>query len=412
MITITMDDSHVVSIAQLRELLKVTNKVECKSKNKKATYEWIGRTLGRFKYFSKNKKEKSIIKQYITQFTGLSDPHVKKLIRRKKETGRIELRSTARHHFPTVYTTDDIARIVETDNAHNRLSGPATKKLFERAYTIFGDMRYERLKDISVSHLYNLRETRQYRSHALTYAKTNPVNIPIGERRKPNPNGIPGYLRIDTVHQGDLNNVKGIYHINVVDEVTQWELIGCVEKISEAYLAPLLEDLLAQFPFRIIGFHSDCGSEFINEKVARMLNKMLVEQTKSRARHCNDNALVEGKNGSIIRKYFGYGYVPKQHASLINEFYRKYFNGYLNFHRPCGFATVVTDKKGKQKKTYDTYLTPYEKLKSLDHPKRYLKSTVTLRCLDIIATNETDNECAASMQKARVELFTKIHKKS
>jgi hypothetical protein len=407
-----MNDSHVVSIAQLKELSKLTNKVEFKSENKKETYKWIGETLGKFKYFSKKKKEKSIIKNYIVQFTGLSDPQVKKLIKRKKNTGYLTPKSTARNTFSTVYTTSDIARLIETDNAHKRLSGPATKRIFERMLNEFSDIRYERLKDISVSHLYNLRHTRQYTSHSLTHTKTNPVKIPIGERRKPDTKGKPGHLRIDTVHQGDLDKVKGVYHVNIVDEVTQWEIIGAVEGISEIFLAPLLEELLEQFPFKILGFHSDCGSEYINYRVAKMLQKMLVAQTKSRSRHCNDNALVEGKNGSIIRKYFGNGHIPKKYAKEINEFYKQYFNPYLNYHRPCGYATDIVSDKGKIKKKYDTYMTPYEKLKSLDNARAYLKTTNTLKCLDLIATNQDDNEAAMNMQKARVELFNKFNKKS
>jgi transposase InsO family protein len=333
MMVITMDDSHVVSIAQLKELSKLTNQVEFKGKNKKEMYEWIGNILSRFKYVSRKKKDKSIIKDYIIQFTGLSDPQIKKLIKRKKKTGRVFVMSQKRHYFKTTYTKEDIARLIETDNAHKRLSGPATKRIFERMFDKFGDNRFKRLKDISVSHIYNLRATRQYTSHSLTYTKTNPVRIPIGERRKPDTKGKPGYLRIDTVHQGDLDKVKGVYHVNIVDEVTQWEIVGAVEGISESFLAPLLEELLEQFPFKILGFHSDCGSEYVNYRVAEMLQKMLIAQTKSRARHCNDNALVEGKNGSIIRKYFGNGHIPKKYAKEINEFYRKYFNPYLNYHR-------------------------------------------------------------------------------
>ena len=362
MITITMNDSHVISIAQLQALLKITNEVEFKSKNKKETYEWIGTTLGRFTYFSKKKKEKSIIKKYISNVTGLSRTRIKKLIARKKKTGRVFASTTKRHRFPTRYTTDDIARIIETDNAHQRLSGPATKRIFKRQFEVFGDKRFERLKDISVAHLYNLRGTRQYQSHSLTYTKTNPVQVPIGERRKPDPKGRPGYLRIDTVHQGDLDKAKGVYHINIVDEVTQWEIVGAVEGIAESFLSPLLERLLAEFPFRILGFHSDNGSEFINRQVAAMLTKMLAEQTKSRSRHCNDNALVEGKNGSVIRKHLGRNYIPRKYAEEVNEFYDKYFNEYLNFHRPCGFATITTDYKGQTEENVSDVLHPVRKI--------------------------------------------------
>ena len=80
--------------------------------------------------------------------------------------------------------------------------------------------------------------------------------------------------------------------------MTQFEVVVSVERISEVYLIPALEHLLASFPFVIRGFHADNGSEYINRRVARLLEKLRIEFTKSRARHSNDNALVECKNGS------------------------------------------------------------------------------------------------------------------
>ncbi len=106
-----------------------------------------------------------------------------------------------------------------------------------------------------------------YRETRICYQKTKPTKVSIGERRRPTPQGRPGYLRIDTVHQGDRDGVKGVYHINAVDEVTQWQIVGATAQISEAWLMPLLEAMLDQFLFRILGFHSDNGSEFINHKV-------------------------------------------------------------------------------------------------------------------------------------------------
>jgi len=86
-------------------------------------------------------------------------------------------------------------------------------------------------------------------------------------------------------------------------------VIGATPQISETWLIPVLEAMLEQFPFRILGFHSDNGSEFINHTVAELLNKLLVEQTKSRPRHSNDNGLVETKNAAVIRKLMGYGHI-------------------------------------------------------------------------------------------------------
>lgn len=337
--------------------------------------------------------------------TCLSDAQLTRLIARKKKFGKIWFESTGRHRFPKQYSPEDVARLIETDNAHQRLSGPATKEVLRREYEVFHQEAYRNTFSISSSHIYNLRKTRQYQSHCLTMKKTNPVKIPIGERSKPKPQGKPGFLRVDSVHQGDLDKEKGVYHINIVDEVIQWEIVGCVERISEYFLAPLLENLIAQFPFVILGFHSDNGSEFINKRVAQLLNKLFIQQTKSRARHSNDNALAEGKNGSIIRKHIGYKHIPRRFAPAINQFYREHLNMYLNYHRPCGYATVITDKKGKEKKMYNVYKVPYERFKSLHDAEQYLKPGTTLKMLDEIAYQKSDNQCAALMQKAKDELF-------
>ena len=94
-------------------------------------------------------------------------------------------------------------------------------------------------------------------------ARTRPTPVRIGVRKAPAVQGLPGCIRIDTVHQGDQDGLKGVYHINAVDIVTQWELVAAVERISEAYLLPVIALLLEGFPFAIRGFHSDCGSEYV-----------------------------------------------------------------------------------------------------------------------------------------------------
>ena len=346
------------------------------------------------------------MKAYMMKMTGFSDPQLTRLIGKKRTTGNIYVTTPLkRHSFPRIYGPEDVSLLAETDNAHSRLSGQATKQIFLREHSMFGNKEFSNLAHISVSHLYNLRGLRQYQTHALFFTKTNSRQVSMGKRAKPRPQGKPGFLRVDTVHQGDLEKEKGVYHVNIVDEVTQWEVVGAVEKISEAYLLPLLEMLLDRYPFTILNFHSDNGSEYLNNVVARLLNKLLIAQTKSRSRHCNDNALVEGKNGSIIRKHMGYAYIPQKHASLINTFYQEHLNGYLNYHRPCGFATTTTDKKGKQKKVYKTYQTPYERLKSLTNASQFLKKGVTFEVLDALAFKQSDNECAKAMQKAKANLF-------
>jgi hypothetical protein len=172
---------------------------------------------------------------------------------------------------------------------------------------------------------------------------------------------------VDTVHRGDWDGVKGVYHINAVGAVVQWEAVGFACQISERHLIPVLEAILYHFSFQIRGFHSDNGSEFVNHRVAGMLDKMLVEFTRSRANRTQDNALVEGKDGAVIRKHIGYGHIAGEHAELVHKFYAAHLNPYLNFHRPCGFATVSLDAGGRRRRQYKLadYATPDEKLKSL-----------------------------------------------
>lgn len=404
--TIRMSDKNLVTIEQLEAFTRASHSVIFKGAKRKEKYQWVDQLLVRFFYFTLRKRDKMTVRKFIMKMTGYSDAQATRLIRKKKKTKHVlAAPSSTRSTFPTTYTTDDVARLIEMDEAHKRMSGHATKKLCERAYTVFHDERFVRLKDISVSHLYNLRGRRQYISHATTWTKTRPTNVPIGERRKPYPGGKPGYIRVDSVHQGDQDKEKGVYHINLVDEVTQWEIIGCVEGISEAFLFPLLKDLLNQFPFRVVGFHSDNGSEYINYQVARLLNKLTIEQTKSRPRKSNDNALVEGKNGSVIRKHMGYTHIPRQHAKPINHFYQTSFNLYVNYHRPSGYATTIIDKKGKEKKVYDLYETPYEFFERMPDAESYLKPGITFADLDRIANAMSDLQCATVMQKAKLELF-------
>ena len=201
-----------------------------------------------------------------------------------------------------------------------------------------------------------------------------------------------------------------MYHINAVDEVTQWEIVASVGRISEAYLAPVLDSMLAQFPFVIKGFHSDNRSEYVNKIVADLLNKLLIRFTKSRPRHTNDNSLVETKNGSVVRRNLGYAYIPQRCAEVINEFNRDFFNPYINFHRPCFFPVTVIDHKGKVKKTYpyEEVMTPYEKLRLLSEAENYLRPHITLERLEAVVNQMSDNQFAERMVKARSDLFQQI----
>jgi transposase InsO family protein len=403
-----MNDTELLELREVRKFINASTTISFSPANQAESYKWIAGTLKRFNYFKLSKKDKGTVRTYLAKRTRYSRAQLNRLIEQYRKKRWIGKKHRVRNCFAKRYTSADILLLAETDECHQTLSGPATKKLFERGYNVFEDSRYERLAGISVAHIYNLRKRNIYCEKRRYFTKTQRSMVAIGERRKPSPNGEPGYLRIDTVHQGDQDKEKGVYYINAVDEVTQMEVICAVEKISENYLIPVLEQIIEFFPFVVKEIHSDNGSEYINRTVARMLNKLLIELTKSRARQTNDNALVEGKNGSIVRKWFGYCYIPQKHAALINEFLKKYFVSYINYHRPCHYPVITVDEKtGKQRKRYpyDKMMIPYEKLKSLPEAKQYLKTGVSFAELDTIAKKETDLEAARKAKQAREKLF-------
>jgi transposase InsO family protein len=403
---ISVQDGERLSLEQIQAFLEGSQELQFQAGDRRELYEWVERTLVQQEYGGLGRREKGLLRRYVAKMTGLGRAQVTRLISQYQASGQVRAKTYRRHHFASRYGSQDIALLAEVDEAHETMSGPATQKLIERAYHEFHDQRFGNLAGISVAHLYRLRATRTYRQHRVVCQPTRPSQVSIGERRRPDPQGRPGYLRVDTVHQGDdLDGSKGPFHINAVDEVTQWEVLVAVAQISEAHLIPALEAMLEQFPFRIRGFHSDCGSEYINHTVARLLKKLLVEQTKSRPYHSNDNGLVEAKNGAVVRKHMGHWYIGSEHAAAITQFYRESFHPYLNFHRPCAVPEIEIGEKGKRKRVYRWYATPWQILRQLPGVAGHLRAGVTIAALDQQARAQSDLESARQMQQAKRRLF-------
>jgi len=405
-----MNVKHLQTLQQVTDFLHGSASFEPVPAAKAERYKWIEQTLLHFRYASRSKAEKGLLIAYLCRISGYSRQQITRLIRRFLAQGWLTWDVSPAKGFVSRYTAEDIRLLAEIDSLHETPSGPAVKKLCERAWQCFGDQRFERLAGISVAHLYNLRKRTEYCKVRIVHEKTRPVKNTIGVRRKPDPQGRPGFIRIDTVHQGDLDGVKGLYHINAVDEVTQFEVVFTVERISEQFLIPALAALLDFFPFQILGFHADNGSEYINRRVAELLEKLRIELTKSRSRHCNDNALAESKNASVVRKILGYCHIPQKFAPQVNRFNQEYLVPYVNYHRPCFFPEITTDSKGRQRKCYryEHMTTPYEKLKSLPDADQFLKPGLSFRSLDDIAYAISDNESAERLQIARRLLFESI----
>lgn len=370
--------------------------------------QWVRDRLVRFTYRRLRRSQQGIFRRFLSRVSGYSAAQLSRHIHAYR-SGKPLRQFQSRHCFPSTYTERDRELLAEVDNATCRLSGNLTAQFCVDQFNA-GDPRFIRLKNVSCATIYRLRKSKHYEMYSVTVEKTKPTQVPIGERRKPEPNGIPGFLRVDTVHQGDFNKEKGVYHINFVDEVTQWEVVIAVEHISESVLEEVLKIALLLFPFRILNFHSDNGSEYINKTVAALLNKLLIRQTKGRPRHSNDNGLVETKNGAIIRKEMGYWHIPGVFASRINVFYRDHFIVFLNYYRPCHFPERTTLKNGKVIVRYrrKDCMTPYKKLQSLLNWQQYLRSGITHEELQCQASTKTPLQAAQEKNKAKRQLFSVI----
>jgi transposase InsO family protein len=416
---IDMNESQVSSIDQMRAVLAGTQALEFHICDDDAhRYRWIASVLERIAYRQRKRPERGVVLAYLRRFSGYSRAQITRLVGRWLERRPLEKRYGApAQAFARRYSLQDIELLAQIDQAMDTLSGPATVHVLRRQYQLFGDDRFERLAVLSVSHLYNLRARPEYLGRRVHFEKTRPnKNITIGVRRAPQPDGRAGFIRIDSVHQGDRDGIKGLYHINAVDCVTQWQVVATVQGISEAFLLPVIEQMLEQFPFRIHGFHADNGSEYVNHTVARMLEKLRIEFTRSRPRRSNDNALAETKNGAVVRKAFGYSHIPQEHATVFNEFCRTRLNPFLNLHRPCLFATEVEDAKkpGRIRKVYrhDKAMTPLEKLASLPAEKVDWKPGESLDKWQAMARSVPPLDAGQAVQDARKKLFESLRRRA
>lgn len=412
---IDMNEAQVRTLEQVRQVVAGTQALEFRrEQDDQARYEWIAQVLMRFAYRQLHRNDKGAVLAYLQRLSGYSRAQVTRLVGDWVQGKPLKKKyRPPPHAFARRYTPADVALLADVDRAMGTLSGPATACVLRRQRDVFNVPGFERLGDISVAHLYNLRASGGYREQRVVLTKTQPTKrVDIGVRRAPAPEGRAGFIRIDSVHQGDQDGIKGLYHINAVDCVTQWQVVASVQTISEAHMLPVIEQMLEQFPFEILGFHADNGSEYVNHRVAKLLDKLKVEFTRSRPRRSNDNGLAETKNGAVVRKEFGYAHIPQRHATRFNTYCREYLNPFLNFHRPCLFSTDKPDAKkpGRIKRVYrpQDAMTPLDKLAGLPESAQGLRQGMTLEHLRQLATALSDVQAAQELNEARDALFKRV----
>ena len=415
----TLRIEYLRTMEQVAAFLEAKGPVEYQPSDRTGAYQFVARTLARLGYYAPDRPSKALVKRILAKTTGYSRAQLTRLIRQHRKTGRVEDRRDGNQGrpFERIYTPADVRLLAQVDADLGQMSGLATRVVLHREFHVFGNARFERLAGISASHIYNLRASRTYRTRRTVVVGTRASTVAVGERRAPQLDGLPGFLRVDTVHAwtlstlGDRDGAKGVYLVNLVDQVTQYEFVGAVQAISERFLAPLLEALLGLFPFIVVGFHADNGSEYINHTVAALLNKLHVREfTKSRPRRSTDNALVEGKNANVVRRFLGHEHIPRHFAPQVDAFAREHLSPYLNYHRPCLFVSEREGANGRVRRVYRAadVRTPYDKLRSLPNAEAHLRPGVTFADLDAEAHAVSDLGAARALNAARDRLFQAI----
>ena len=174
-----------------------------------------------------------------------------------------------------------------------------------------------------------------------------------------------GFMEMDTVaHCGDQLVGEFVYSLDMVEIATGWSEQIAVMGKSEVGIVKAIEAIKQGLPFDLKGLDSDTGSEFVNWHMVRWCEIQKLSFTRSRPYYKNDNAYVEQKNYTHIRKWLGYRrYDNKRQLDLINDLYRNELRLFNNF-----FLPVMKIKRKEKvnnsvcKKIYDTAQTPYQRL--------------------------------------------------
>jgi hypothetical protein len=179
--------------------LEAGDEVEFKAGNKEDLYEWVSQTLQQLNYRKLKRSGRGLVRRYVSKMTGLSRAQATRLLGMYLRGEKVQPKQYRRRRFPQRYTREDAELLASVDEAHDTIGGPATRKILQPARYDFKDAKYTRLAELSVAQLYRLRKSRAYRERLTPYQPTRPTKVSIGERRRPEPHGQPGYLRVDTI---------------------------------------------------------------------------------------------------------------------------------------------------------------------------------------------------------------------
>ena len=410
---VTMQHAEHLTLAEMREFLDASNTLSFAGTGRKQIYALLERVLRTQKYLGLAKKDKGIVRRYLVKISGLSKAQITRLIARWRERGVIEPRASRRHRFPHRYTPADIQLLAETDAAHEGLSAPAVRRILEREFKVHRQAQYERRASISASHIYNLRRTRAYREHHVHHTKTRASAVSIGERRKPDPRGQPGFVRVDTVHQGESPKGKGSLSHQCCRHSDAMAGRGLLRNhLRGPFIASFRGDTASiPLPYPGLSFRQRLGvSQLQGAETVEQIIGPGVHQVAGQSYHRQRFGGRQKRRGGTQahRTRTDRGPSCRRGAALLHGRFQPLFElSPLNYHRPCGFATIELSDNGKRRRRYrlNDYRTPYEKLLSLNDWESYLKEGVSAARLEQQALRMSDTECALRMQQRKRKLL-------
>ena len=195
-----------------------------------------------------------------------------------------------------------------------------------------------------------------------------------------------GFMEMDTVaHNGGDPSGEFVYSLDMVEISTGWSEQRAVLGKGENGVVRKVDDVKNTVPFNIPGLDSDGGSEFINWHMVKYCEQNEMYFTRSRPYMKNDNAYVEQKNYTHIRKWLGYGrYDTIKHMEMINDLYENELRLFNNFFRPVmkiEFKEKINNSVCQKK--YDVAKTPYQRLMDSDQISEKVKNKLTDQYLSL-----------------------------
>ncbi len=331
----------------------------------------------RKRYASASKKERGKMLDEYVRTTGYHRKHAIAVLRgkRNRTPGKI------RRPRPSQYMVED-ARALERlselfDGINAKLLRGAMDNELEHLYTS-GFLRvsracYQRLKRISPATIDRLR-TRYGRGMPprVKRGRTKPgtllkSQIPIRTWADWNEDQ-PGFTEMDLVsHDGGLERGDHAWTLNFTDIKTTWTECAAVRNKAQQYVFEALKRVRARLPFPLLGIDSDNGSEFINDELMRYAQQEHLTFTRSRPGRQNDNAHVEQKNWSVVRRFVGeLRYDTPAQLALLNQLY-EVLHAYINFFLPTQKLKDKVRTGAKVKRVYDDPATPYQRVLADPH---------------------------------------------